>query len=76
MKPFMLIQGSSQSIETFEQKVASAIEAGYCLAGEMIAHPVSATEMKFYQSMILQDDEDEFEDEEDEEELESIEEEN
>lgn len=70
MKPYMLIQGSSQAIEAFEQKVAAALEQGYSLAGEMVTHPLPS-EVKFYQPVMLEeedyeDDDYEEEDEEDE----------
>lgn len=73
MKPYMLIEGTNQAIEAFEQKVATALEAGYSLAGELVTHSASPSEVKFFQSVILLEDEEEeededYEDEEDEEE--------
>lgn len=68
MKPYKIVQGSSQAIELFEEKIAEALEAGYCLAGELVAQS-HALEMKFYQPvLLLPDEEDEEEDEDDDEE--------
>ena len=67
MKPYMIIEGSSQATDLFEKKVAEALEAGYSLAGELIVKS-HASDMKYYQPVILgEDDEDDW-DEEDEEE--------
>lgn len=67
MKPYMIIEGSSQAIEHFEQKVANALELGYTLAGELVAQP-HATEIKFYQPVIIEEDDDaDWDDEEEEE---------
>jgi len=63
----MIIEGSNQSIEIFEKKVADALELGYSLAGELIAQPY-ASEIKLYQPVLLSEDEDWDEDEEDEDE--------
>ncbi len=71
MKPYMIIEGSSQALELFEKKVADALEEGYSLAGELIVKSQTG-EMKFYQPVIFADNdeddwgEDEDEDEEDE----------
>lgn len=67
MKPYMLIEGSSQTMDAFEQKVAAALEMGYSLAGDLISHAVSPSEIKFYQSVILAEEEEEDEEEYDEE---------
>jgi hypothetical protein len=73
MKPYILIEGSNQAIDTFEQKVASALDMGYVIAGDLSIIP-HAGEYKLYQPMILeieeeQDDdwEDDTEDEDDDE---------
>lgn len=67
MKPYMLIEGSNLSIESFEHKVAAAIEMGYSFAGDLVSHPVSSNELKFYQPVILiEDEEDDEEDYEEE----------
>jgi len=66
MKPYMIIEGSHLNLEAFEKKVTDALELGYSLAGELIAHS-HGTETKFYQPVILTDDADEEWDEEDEE---------
>lgn len=66
MKPYMIIEGNNHSIELFEQKVADALELGYTLAGELIAQPHSA-EIKFFQPLIMDESDDEWEDDEDEE---------
>jgi hypothetical protein len=63
MKPYMLIEGSNLSIESFEQKITAALEMGYSFAGDLISHPVSSNELKFYQPVILIEDEEEYEDE-------------
>jgi hypothetical protein len=73
MKSYMIIEGSSQAMELFEKKVADALEEGYSLAGELIVKS-QASDMKFYQPVILSGmdeeewDEDEDEDEEDDDE--------
>lgn len=67
MKPYMIIEGTSQAMDLFEKKVADALEAGYSLAGELLAKS-HASEMKFYQPVILADDSDEDEWDEDEDE--------
>lgn len=67
MKPYMIIEGSSQSIEHFEQKVANALELGYTLAGELVAQP-QATEIKFYQPVIMEEEDADWDDEEEEDE--------
>lgn len=71
LKPYMIIEGSSAGIDTFEKKVADALELGYCLAGELVTHPTS-NEIKFYQTVMISDlddeDEDEYEDEDEDEE--------
>ena len=68
MKPYKIIEGSSTALEAFEQKIAAALEMGYSLAGELATHPVSSGETKFYQPLILEDDQDFDEDEEAEDE--------
>jgi hypothetical protein len=67
MKPYMIVEGSSQSVETFEKKVTTALETGYSLAGELIAKS-QGSDVKFYQPMILEEADDLDEDEEDEDE--------
>jgi hypothetical protein len=67
MKPYMIIEGSSQSIEGFEQKVANALELGYSLAGELIVQP-AGTEMKFYQPVIIEEEIEEWDEDEEEDE--------
>lgn len=68
MKSYMIIEGSSQAIELFEQKVAGALEEGYSLAGDLIVKS-QGSEIKFYQPVILSDiDEDEWDEDEDEDE--------
>lgn len=71
MKPYMVIEGTNQAMETFEQKVAAALEKGYYLAGELVTHSSSPNEVKLFQPMALsdeEDDEDFDEDDEDEDE--------
>jgi hypothetical protein len=65
MKPYVLIQGSSHAIEEFEQKVISALEMGYVLAGDLLAK-TQGTELKLIQPVVLEDDMDEEEDEDEE----------
>jgi hypothetical protein len=68
MKPYMVIEGSSSGVESFEKKVTDALEAGYSLAGELAVHAVGS-EVKFYQPVLfIEDDEEEWDDEEEEEE--------
>lgn len=38
MKPCIIIKGSDDNIEDFENKVALALEQGYELSGELITH--------------------------------------
>jgi hypothetical protein len=66
MKPYMLIEGSNQTIDAFEQKVAAALEMGYSLAGDLLSHTTSSTEIKFFQPVILaeeEEDEEEYDEE-------------
>ncbi|MDB6096007.1 MAG: hypothetical protein JWM09_285 [Francisellaceae bacterium] len=66
MKPYVLIQGSNKNVEQFETKISEAIEAGYIFAGELITQCVaSSNEVLFFQPLILDEDELEFEDEDD-----------
>ncbi len=65
MKAYKVITGNSQSLEDFEQKVAEALEEGYVLGGDLIAH-AHASALHFYQSVVLP--EDDFEDDEEDEE--------
>lgn len=65
MKPYVLIQGSSNAIEEFEQKVISALEMGYVLAGDLLAK-TQGSELKLIQPVVLEDDMDEEEDEDEE----------
>lgn len=64
MKPYMIIEGSNNALENFEKKVADALDMGYSL-GEMATHAAANNELKFYQTMIMDEDGDEDEDEED-----------
>ncbi len=64
MKPYMIIEGNHSAIEAFEKKVADALEMGYSLAGELVTQP-HATEIKFYQPVILADDQEDEEEDED-----------
>lgn len=64
MKAYQIITGSSQSIADFEQKVGEALEMGYVLGSDLVAHPQGSA-LNFYQAMVLP--EEDFEDEEDEE---------
>ena len=64
MKAYQIITGNSQSIADFEQKVGEALEVGYVLGSDLVAHPQGSA-LNFYQAMVLP--EEDFEDEEDEE---------
>jgi len=71
MKPYLLISGSSRNIEDFEQKVATALEAGYELCGELVTHPRATggdPELLLLQpvmlEMELEDEEEDLENEE------------
>jgi len=56
MKPYVLIEGSNFSIESFEQKIAAALEVGYVFAGELVAVSTGpGGEIKFYQPVTLED---------------------
>lgn len=67
MKPYMILEGSSQAVEAFEKKVAEALEQGYSLAGELVAQS-HALETRFFQPLILSEDEEEWDGEEEDEE--------
>lgn len=68
MKPYILIQGSSSSINEFEDKISSALEEGYEFNGELVTKVLDAAkkELIFLQPMIFEE-ELEFESEEFEE---------
>lgn len=38
MKPCIIIRGTDDSIEEFENKIALALEQGYEISGELITH--------------------------------------
>ena len=68
MKPYMIIEGGSPSLELFEKEVSDALELGYSLAGELVTQ-LQGAEVKFYQPLILveeSEDEEEWDEEEDE----------
>lgn len=70
MKPYMIVEGTHTAIDSFEKKVADALERGYSLAGELIVQ-AQGSELKLYQPVILEEEEqdedwdDEIEEEED-----------
>ncbi len=70
MKAYMLIEGSNKAIDAFEAKVAEALDLGYSLAGDLISHSVSPGDVRFYQAVILGEDEDELDEDFDEEDME------
>lgn len=41
MKPCIIIKGSDDNIEDFENKIALALEQGYELSGELITHVIN-----------------------------------
>ncbi len=41
MKPCIIIKGSDNNIEDFENKIALALEQGYELSGELITHVIN-----------------------------------
>lgn len=58
MKPFKLIQGSSNNISKFEEEVAQAIEDGYEFSSEMISKLVenaNKSEVLFFQPMTIEE---------------------
>lgn len=65
MKAYMLIEGNHKAIESFEAKVAEALDMGYGLAGDLISHTLSPGDIRFYQAVILGEDEDDDEIDED-----------
>ncbi len=65
MKAYQIITGTSTAVADFEQKVSEALDMGYVLGGDLIAH-AQASALHFFQSMVLP--EEDFEDEEDDEE--------
>jgi len=67
MKPYMIVEGSSQAVETFEKKIADALALGYSLAGELVAQS-HALETRFFQPLILTEDEEEWDEDEEEDE--------
>jgi len=57
MKPYMLITGTVAGIAEFEQKVSSAIESGYELAGDLIVRSDSGADSTILlQPLILEDE--------------------
>lgn len=44
MKPCIIIKGSDDNIEDFENKIALALEQGYELSGELITHVINLNE--------------------------------
>lgn len=44
MKPCIIIKGSDNNIEDFENKIALALEQGYELSGELITHVINLNE--------------------------------
>lgn len=68
VKPYRIIEGNHKALAAFEAEVATAIDEGYSLAGDLFAKTVGA-DLKFFQPVILDeaffgDDEEEEEDEE------------
>ena len=59
MKPFKLIQGSSNNISKFEDEVAQAIEDGYEFSSEMISKLIEnqnkSIEVWFFQPMTIEE---------------------
>lgn len=58
MKPFKLIQGSSNNISKFEEEIAQAIEDGYEFSSDMISKLVgnsNKTEILFFQPMTIEE---------------------
>lgn len=76
-KPYQLICGSSDDVNTFEEKVASAMQQGYEMVDDLITQVVTKAdgkiEIMFFQPMLFDNDDDygideeEFAEEEDEE---------
>lgn len=44
MKPCIIIKGTDDNIEDFENKIALALEQGYELSGELITHVLNINE--------------------------------
>lgn len=68
MKPYLLIEGSNDNIDDFENKISEALEVGYVFESELISHMVQTTKgvsILFYQAMALEEDFDDELDEED-----------
>ena len=64
MNTYLLIEGINSDIEAFEQKVSDALSLGYVLAGDIKSHSgIKSGSVVFYQSMILDlEEEEELED--------------
>jgi hypothetical protein len=59
MKPCIIIKGTHNQIEEFENKIALAIEQGYEISGDLITHVISTEDedlIILLQPMFLSDD--------------------
>ncbi len=45
MKPCIIIRGTDDNIEEFENKIALALEQGYEISGELITHVLNIDDM-------------------------------
>lgn len=59
MKPFKIIQGSSNNINKFEDEVSQAIEDGYEFSSDLISKlietPNNPPEILFFQAMTIEE---------------------
>lgn len=69
MKPYILINGNTKDVQSFEEKISNAIEQGYEFSGDLIVKKTNDSDFMLFQPMIMEE-ELEF-DEEDLEELEA-----
>jgi hypothetical protein len=71
MKPYKIIHGTSDNIETFEDAVSAALEEGYEFANRLITKVVAssngASKALFFQPMVFEEMLDEIYEEEIEE---------
>jgi hypothetical protein len=58
MKPFIIIKGSDQNLEDFEDNIADAIEQGYEVSSDLITHTTN-NKLTLLQPMVLESTDDE-----------------
>lgn len=60
MRPYILVKGSSNKIEDFEEKISAALEEGYDFSSELICKTINLAsgeqELMFIQPMTLEEE--------------------